>query len=244
MKKQVNKVYKNLRKNKTAIKIRAILMSGLLLAINSFAWFVFIANGNGKIKADVISWDIAFLDEEEQVEILDIELTDLYPGMDSYSKSIVIKNRSDLDATFSYTIESVIVYGKEYVVSDYVTSLQTDFPFTITFSHDKTDIDKGESLNFYVNVIWPFEAEEEYYKLNSMYPYLEGIDYYLLDNGSYTKTTVTSSNYNTLVTSGLYIESDDADSYWGEKSVTFSKEYPTQSAIQLKAKLIVTQKMT
>ena len=51
-------------------------MAGFLLAVNTFAWFVFITNGDGKINADVIAWDIAFIDEESQTELLDIELED------------------------------------------------------------------------------------------------------------------------------------------------------------------------
>ena len=51
-------------------------MAGFLLAVNTFAWFVFITNGDGRINADVIAWDIAFIDEESQTELLDIELED------------------------------------------------------------------------------------------------------------------------------------------------------------------------
>lgn len=216
-------------------------MSGFLLAVNSFAWFVFIANGNSEINADVISWDIAFLDEEEQVELLDINLEDLYPGMASFSKDIVVKNRSDLNATFTYEIENVVVYGVDYKSDDLINSLENDFPFSILFSYDKTELDKGDKLNFRVTVNWPFESSEEYYKLNSLYPYLETVNYYVLENGNYVQTDVSVTQYKDLVETGLYVESDDADTYWGERSVTFKQLFPNESAIVLKVKLVVTQ---
>ena len=75
-KKQLHKVYTSLQKKRNAIKIRAFIMAGFLLAVNTFAWFVFITNGDGKINADVIAWDIAYIDEESQTELLDIELED------------------------------------------------------------------------------------------------------------------------------------------------------------------------
>lgn len=241
-KKQVNKIYQNLQKKRKVIKIRAILMACLLFAINSFAWFVFIANGDGNINADVISWDIAFFEDDAQVEILDIDLDDLYPGMPDFSKSIVVKNRSDLNATFSYEVESVSVYGVEYTTDDLKTSLQNDFPFDITFSYDKTELNKGESLNFTVDATWPFESENEYYKLNSLYSYIEGINYYILTDNNYNKINIDSTNFTSNLANGLYVESDDADTYWGEKSVLFKQKYPNMSAMQLKVKLIVTQK--
>ncbi|MBQ7104429.1 MAG: hypothetical protein IJN90_01085 [Bacilli bacterium] len=244
MKKKVHKIYNKLQKKKTAIKIRAFIMAGFLLAVNSFAWFVFISNGNGNITADVISWDIVFLDQEEQVEMLDINLDDLYPGMSNFSRDIVVKNRSDLDATFKYEVEGVIVYGKEYVVEDYIASLQNDFPFKISFTHNKNDLAIGEKLNFTVSVTWPFESSNEYYKLNELYSYMDLVNYYTLSNGTYTKVNITESNFDSYVKNGLYVESDDADTFWGETSVTYKEQFPEESAITLKVKLIVTQKVS
>ena len=51
-------------------------------------------------------------------------------------------------------------------------------------------------------------------------------------------------NFPSLVETGLYLESDDADSYWGEKSVTYREENPEGKALSLKVKLVVTQKPT
>lgn len=241
MKKQASKVYNKLQKNRKAIKIRAFIMSGFLLAVNSFAWFVFISNGDTKINADVISWDIVFLDEKEQIEMLDIYLDDLYPGMADFSESIVVKNKSDLNAKFTYEVEGITVYGQEFTSSDYINALENEFPFSITFNYDNESILINEKVSFTVNVSWPFESENAYYKLNSLYPYSEVYNYYLFDGTNYTKTNVTSSNYASLVNSGLYVESDDADTYWGERSVTYKQANPNKSAITLKVKLIVSQ---
>jgi len=217
-------------------------MAGFLLAINTFAWFTFITNGDGKIKADVIAWDIAFIDEETQTEVLDIELEDLYPGMEVYSRYIIVKNKSDLNATFEYELQEITIFGKKYESDDLEESLKNDFPFSIEFGHDKTVLDKGDYLNFASNVIWLFEASSEYVKLNSAYEYKDGTTYYTLENGNYVEAYVYPMNFLTLLESGLYVESDEADSYWGEKSVIYRNQNPNKAAVSLKVKLIVTQK--
>lgn len=242
MKIKINDVIKKLQKHKSAIRIKAFFMAGLLLAVNSFAWFTFVVNGNGTFTADVISWDIQFFDDEEEVEILDFELVDLYPGMPDFYKSITVKNQSDFNAKFSYKLEEITIYGKNYNSEDLAASLKEDFPFQISFDYVTSDLNIGESLSFVVSVKWPFEAINQYYKINSMYPYDSKMDYYFPNGTNYDKVSISSTSYNTLVKDGLYIESDDADTYWGEKSVTFKKEHPSNSSITLKLKLVVSQK--
>lgn len=241
MKKQANKIYKNLQKKKNAIKIRAYIMSGFLLAINSFAWFVFISNGNADIHADVISWDIVFLDEKEQSETLNVVLSRLYPGMDDFSQKIVVQNRSDLNAKIDYVVEGITIFGEEFVSDDYKKALEEEFPFSITFGYEKETILINEKTRFIISASWPFESSNAYYKLNSLYTYSSMYNYYVLQGSNYVKVDVNEDNYDELVSSGLYVESDDADSYWGEKSIVFKQENPHTSAISLKVKLIVSQ---
>lgn len=217
-------------------------MAGFLLAVNTFAWFVFITNGDGKINADVIAWDIAFIDEESQTELLDIELEDLYPGMEVYSRYIIVKNKSDLNANFEYELQEITIFGEKYETEDLEESLKKDFPFSISFGHDKIALDKGDYLNFSSSVIWPFEAPTQYVKLNKAYTYSDGLTYYVLENGNYVETTVYPMNFALMLEQGLYLESDEADSYWGEKSVTFREENPDIPAVTLKVKLVVTQR--
>lgn len=244
MKKKIDghKVYEELQKRKKHIRNRAFLMAGLMLAINTFAWFTFVANGNGHLSADVISWDIQFFDDDSQVEILDIELIDLYPGMDDFHKSITIRNQSDLNAIFTYRIEEVTIYGEKYVSDDYSASFLSDFPFKIGFNYVTNQLDIGESLSFDVDVTWPFESTDEYCKLNSLYPYINGINYYKLNGTNYDNIAISNGEYQTSLESGLYAECDDVDSYWGEKNVIFKKDNPNSNAINIKIKLIVSQR--
>lgn len=217
-------------------------MAGFLLAVNTFAWFVFITNGDGKINADVIAWDIAFIDEESQTELLDIELEDLYPGMEVYSRYIIVKNKSDLNANFEYELQEITIFGEKYESEDLEESLKNDFPFSIAFGHDKIALDKGDYLNFASSVIWPFEGENEYVKLNKAYTYSDGLTYYVLEEGEYVEAYIYPMNFDLMREQGLYLESDEADSYWGEKSVTFREENPDTPAVTLKVKLVVTQR--
>lgn len=244
MKKKIDahKAYQELQKRKNHIRNRAFLMAGLMLAINTFAWFTFVANGNGQLSADVISWDIQFFDDESQIEILDIAIKDLHPGMDDYHKSIKIKNHSDLNAAFSYQIEDLVIFGEKFESSDYTAAFLNDFPFKISFNYVTNKLDVGESLTFDIDASWPFEAGNTYCKLNKLYPYIKGMNYYRLNGTEYEPITFISSEYPTKLEEGLYVECDDADSYWGEKNVLFKKEHPDGNAISIKLKLIVSQR--
>ena len=44
-------------------------------------------------------------------------------------------------------------------------------------------------------------------------------------------TVATSTNYNSLVESGLYMEGNDSDTYWGEKSARFKAQVGENSLI-------------
>ncbi len=219
-------------------------MVALLFSINTFAWFVFVTDGSTKIDADVISWDIAFLKDDVETEMIDIDITDLYPGMMTFEKEIMIMNRSDLDATFNCDIEKITVFGMDYENTDgnLMSSLQDQFPFKISFEYGESDIDKGGELTVKLVVKWDFENAQPYYKLNDLYEYQEGVTYYTLSNGEYTEEEVLGGSFNRLIKSGLYVESDDADTYWGERSVSYKEENPDDSVLHLQVKLVVSQR--
>ena len=62
---------------------------------------------------------------------------------------------------------------------------------------------------------WTYE-EDKYYKVNSLYTFDPAINYYVLSNNTYQiDNTVTSENFLEKMQTGLYLEKDDADSYFG-----------------------------
>lgn len=240
-KKTINNIYNNLQKNRKAIKIRAFLMAGLLLAINSFAWFTFVSNADNNINADVIKWEIEFFDEDSDMTVMDINLEDMFPGMEEYVKSITIRNSSELGATFSYSIDDVVIFGEKYDSENLTDTLLDDFPFYIMFEAPETDIGTNATVPFRVRVGWNYEQTETYCVVRDYYPFDESWDYYNLVDGNYVLTTYDKDSYASK-TNDVYVECDDLDTYWGEKNAQYKKEHPDSKALTLRLKLMVTQK--
>lgn len=216
-------------------------MAGLMLAINSFAWFTFVSNANNNIDVDVIKWDIEFFEDDTETSMMDINLDNLYPGMTEYVKGITIRNSSDLGAIFSYSIEDIEIFGEKYEADNLIDSLLNDFPFYIMFEAPASDLGKDETIPFRARVGWKFEQDNTYCKVKNFYPYNSTWNYYSLVGDEYVLKEFNDDSYKEN-TEEVFVECDDLDSYWGEKSVIYKEEHPDSSALTLKLKLMVTQK--
>ena len=214
-------VYNKLQKDRKKIKRRAILMVGLLLGVNAFAWFAYIAKADFKFDATVVAWDVNF-----------------------YADKVEVNNSGDVKARFYYEIESFEILGKDLIESgltteDVVTSIKNDYPFVIDISHNKNMLNPGEKLNFIFKLHWLFDDANKYYKLNELYEFDPSYVYYELSNGQYVAKSVTSSNFATL-RNNLYLVKDDADSYFGEKCAIYESS-TGKTCISTKIKLVVEQ---
>ena len=209
-KKSAEDVYVALQKQRKKIKRRSIFLALFVLGVNAYAWFVFLSSASVNVKANVISWDVNFLDENSPVKDVEVITEDLYPGMPKYQKTIKVYNRSDVRANFTFKIDSITVLGEE--------TLKDTYPFIVTFDYDKTILEKDDHLNFTVNIEWPFEKGEDlakdYYKLTKQYKYDPSVSYYALINGNYVEESISETDFNAGKTN-LYLEKDDADSFWG-----------------------------
>lgn len=207
------------RKIRKRIVIRSLILIAFLLTINTFAWFTYISKVGVTLNASVVNWDVTFLEETNVVKEIVINVTDMKPGMLPVEKEVKIKNGGEVPAGLSYVLESVTLLGKDIkldkTVEEIKTSLANDYPFKLSLTLDKTIIPPKDSGSFKMSVNWEYEANE-YYKLNDFYTYDEAVYYYTLQNDTYqVDNSVTATNFNDKVTSGLYLEKDDADSFWG-----------------------------
>lgn len=99
----------------------------------------------------------------------------------------------------------------------------------------------GEDKYYYEN--WDFEGETEYYQLSSYFEYDASLTYYSSDGTNYVEdATVTLENFADKLAAGLYMTSDDADTYWGHKAADYKDGNPSAPCITLNLKLIVSQK--
>ena len=202
------------RKLRKIVKPSRIILLIVLIAANTFAWFIYANKINNDISIHVKAWNVVFEAGETQVsDIINLSVESIYPGMDDYEYNISVYNNSEVSASISYALleariledEYITVEGRsergELVQSEDLTSdallqkLEDDYPFTITIdiSNENIGSQNGQE-DFTFNVVWPFESNH-----------------------------------------------DDIDTEWGIAAYNYKELHPTASSIYLKVKIYVTQ---
>lgn len=210
-KKKKNKTIRILKK---IIKPKQLILIILLLVGNTYAWFVYSKRVSNNIDVHVRAWKILFDSGTSEVEnYFNVDITNVYPGMETYSNSLTAYNKSEVSATITYTILEAKIFDEEYVSvegredngdeaeeddmtsTELETFLSENYPFVITFgvSDDEMAAENGEAT-YAVNVEWPYESGN-----------------------------------------------DELDTEWGIRAYDFKENNPTESCIVLKIKIFITQ---
>ncbi len=174
-----------------SLNLKTLILLVVLLAFNSYAWFIFATKVNTNFDVHVSSWNINFKMGEEDVSTnITFTVEKAYPGMETYEKNLSIKNSGEITAKLDYSIKKVRILNKTYEVGvdEGVTSeslksmIETDFPFkiTITTSSDTVSAQNGEAT-FKISLAWPLDsgndiADTEWGE--------KAYDYYKLDPGT------------------------------------------------------------
>lgn len=245
-KSKAREAYEQLQKRRNKLKRNGIILAMFLLVVNTYAWFVYLAKASLSVDASVIGWDIKFYDEEGEQMDINIDIKDLYPGMKDYQKKIIITNDSSLKGEFSYTISDLKLLGVESDIKEsnqLIESLQNDYPFKVIFESDKNELDSdGDFTNFYIRVVWPFESDNKYTLIKERNKFQGLYPYYKLDNQNYViDEEVTSINFLDKVNSGIYMDSDDIDTFWGEQAVIYKENNPDKGTLSFKLNMSVEQ---
>lgn len=245
-KSKAREAYEQLQKRRNKLKRNGIILAMFLLVVNTYAWFVYLAKASLSVDASVIGWDIKFYDEEGEQMDINIDIKDLYPGMKDYQKKIIITNDSSLKGEFSYTISDLKLLGVESDIKEsnqLIESLQNDYPFKVIFESDKNELDSdGDFTNFYIRVVWPFESDNKYTLIKEINKFQGLYPYYKLDNQNYViDEEVTSINFLDKVNSGIYMDSDDIDTFWGEQAVIYKENNPDKGTLTFKLNMSVEQ---
>lgn len=221
-KKQVdNKKNVSIKKALLKRKYLSIFLALFTLGVNIFAWFVFSTTANVGLDATVAAWDVSFSDNSGiETNTFVINVTKMKPGMSNFSKTISVTNRSDVTADFIYEVTSFELLGHTIQINNQanmINYLRLNYPFSVTFTASKTVLNPSDQVIFDIGVVWPYEsASTVYYGQDDAYAFEPSLSYYQLNSGVYTLADVTASNYNSLKSS-LYLEKDDADTYFGMK---------------------------
>lgn len=239
--KQINSISKKLLKK----KYYTIVLALFTLGVNIFAWFAFSSNANLTIEGTVASWDIDFKDDKGvSTRNVIVNVSEMKPGMDTYTNSIMVSNKSDVEATFKYEIDQIEILGRQIDITnqqDMNNFLKNQYPFRIDLISPQETLDINESLMFEVNVNWPFEIDNpKYYLQDNAYIYDQEFDYYRLVNDTFTKYQINDSITYENEKNTLYLEKDDADSFFGMQCSQYEKT-TNKSCLSIKLHLTVEQ---
>ena len=186
----------------------------ILIAGNTFAWFIYTTKIDSSISVHVKSWDVVFKAGDEEISSnVSINISSVYPGMETYVNEVSAYNKSEVPATLGYRVLEATILGDEYVTpegrnergeealptdpsnEELIRRLGNDYPFRIVFAVSNQTVnavDGEEKYSFRVE--WPFEQNN-----------------------------------------------DELDTFWGIKAAQYKKDNPSLSSITLKVKLVITQ---
>ena len=195
------------------VKLSHLILLGVLLVANSYAWFIFVNNVSNRVDVHVRAWKVDFVDGDEVVDYVNVEVDNAYPGMTTYTKEVIAHNYSDLPATASYQVLSAEIMGVEYMTREgkidagytvngdemtaaqLETMLTSSYPFTFSFSLSNTSLVALTGTTTYtVSMSWPYESGD-----------------------------------------------DEADTTWGVAAYNYKEDNPTQPSMKLKIKIYITQ---
>ena len=233
-----------LRKAFLRKKYISILLALFTLGVNIFAWFAFSDTAEVELDGTVASWDVEFRDNNgvETNNFL-VSVANMKPGMNNFSQSLTVYNRSDVEAKFVYEIQSFSLFGNSITNygNDIDHFLQSTYPFEISVVPSKNNLGTNDNLSLSINVKWDYESTDPlYFKVQDFYDFDEGFTYYVLNEETYTPVDVTSTNYASLK-STLYLEKDDVDTFFGEKCGAY-EDSTSKPCLELDLLLQVQQK--
>lgn len=171
-----NEDKKSLLKTLKLIGPSHIIILILLLAFNTYAWFIFNNKVSTGIDVHVSAWNIEFtVDSKVVEEDFSFDISKAQPGMDDFEKTIEIQNNSEVNAKITYEVEEVDIMTDKYVISgssststdgktytsdELIENLANNYPFKITFSFENNTqtIEKSGQGGVIISMKWPLDS--------------------------------------------------------------------------------------
>ena len=146
-------------------KVKMLLLLFFALAANTYAWFIYNKIVSSDISAEIKAWNVSFDGANDGV--LEFNLDDMYPGMNSHEETVSLTNNGDLNARVSFTLHSIEILGEAYsiegpegyTVADLTKILKDNYPFEVTFTSSADEVDgNGGRVDLSFKVVWPYES--------------------------------------------------------------------------------------
>lgn len=158
------------RKTKMYLKINILSLVFVVVSFISvtLAWFVYSGISGLETTVNVKAWYIE-LERNGQTTSnnIVISLDNIYPGMDSVTESIKIKNKGDSDAQIKYKVTSAKILNlyefssenQNITEQELLDKLSEEYPFQINMSLDKNFVlAKNDETEFNISVSWPLDS--------------------------------------------------------------------------------------
>lgn len=178
---KLKKKLKNFKKCFKKIRPIHVLILIFLLMFNTYAWFIYATEVSTGLSVHVRSWKILFKNDDNPiVDYINIDVNNIYPGMEDYTNELKAYNLSESKAKVSYEILSARILDKEYksvegylyenleVPEDVMTSLElaemlkTKFPFKLEISIGNEILDAQVGITTYtIKLYWPYESGDD-----------------------------------------------------------------------------------
>ena len=159
---------KKKKKIRRKVRLRTLFFLALTLASNSFAWFIYSTKVSNSITAKVRSWNVDFeVGDSDAEEYVEINIDSLYPGMETFNRTIKASNKGETDAQISYEVVEASILGDNLLGTDktsdeILNSLRNDYPFSINLRTSNNIVHAGggvETISF--TVTWPYDSGQD-----------------------------------------------------------------------------------
>lgn len=175
-KKQQNEEKRRVLKTLKMVSPSHIIIAIILIAFNSYAWFIFNNKVSTGMDVHVSAWNIEFtVDKEVMEENFSFDIANARPGMEDFEKMIEVQNNSEVKAKISFEIKEVDIMTEKYIVPDdgettetgttYTSeelehNLANNYPFIIEFSflNDTQTIEKDGTGGVTLSMKWPLDS--------------------------------------------------------------------------------------
>ena len=152
-----------------ALNLRTIIMLVVLLAFNSFAWFIYASQVDTSLTVHVAGWNVKFDGDATAPFVMNV--AQAKPGMSTFTQSLNMSNNGEVDANLSFTITKARVGTDIYdTTTSSITSariieiLANDYPFKINFGlagGEDGILSVGEDATFTCTVTWGLDANDD-----------------------------------------------------------------------------------
>ena len=196
------------------VKLSHLVLLVVLLAVNSYAWFIYVSQVSSTVDVHVRAWKINFVDGDDAItSYVDVSVENVYPGMTTYEKEIEAYNYGDITANIEYKVLEANIMGTSYVTlegkndagltptgteptsAQLVSQLENDYPFKIEFDLSSSTISaQNGTATYEITVSWAYESGD-----------------------------------------------DAEDTYWGNRAYDFMEDNPGDPCIELRIKIYIQQ---